>query len=204
MTDRSFGMRKTKEEVLEEFRCASIQDAAMSVIARKGSADATMQEIAAEAGIAKGTIYAYFRDRDELLTKTAARAYERLVAELDSAFDAPGSLDARLTGVVLRQLQFFDEHRELFRAYLALSNRDSTALRKSKKVYLQRVEKMFVDAEARGEIRGHDPKELAAMFVDCVRGVVVRRIEEKSKTSREEQAAQVASVLLRGITGEAK
>ena len=197
-------MKRTKEEVIEEFRCASIQDAAMSVIARKGIGAATMQGIAAEAGIAKGTIYAYFRDRDELLTKTAARAYERLVAELATAFEAKGSLEERLTGVVLRQLQFFDEHRELFRAYRALSNGDGAALRKSKKVYLERVERMFADAKASGEVRSVDPRELAAVFVDCVRGVVIRRLEEKAKSSREEQAALVVELLLRGMTGEAR
>lgn len=176
----------------------------MTVIARKGIADATMQAIAAEAGIAKGTLYAYFRDRDELLTMTAARAYERLVEGLESAFAAPGALRDRLTGVVLRQLQFFDEHRELFRAYMALSSRDGAALRKSKTVYIQRVERMFREAGERGEIRDVDPRELAALYVDCVRGVVVRRIEEKSKTSREEQAAFVVELFLRGISGEAQ
>jgi AcrR family transcriptional regulator len=195
-------MRKTKEDVLEEFRCASILEAAMTVIARKGIADATMNAIAAEAGIAKGTLYAYFRDRDELLTKTAARAYERLVEELDAAFGAAGTLAERLSGVVLRQLHFFDQHRELFRAYLALSNRDGAALRKSKQVYVERVEQLFRDASTRGEIRDVDPHELASMFIDCVRGVVLRRIEQKSKTSREEQAALVVDLLLRGISGE--
>ena len=55
---------KSKEEVVHDFRVQSIQDAAMRVIARKGMAAATMQEIAEEAGVAKGTIYLYFRDRD--------------------------------------------------------------------------------------------------------------------------------------------
>jgi AcrR family transcriptional regulator len=198
MTRRSV---KTKEEVLEEFRCASIQDAAMSVIARKGVAGATMQEIAAEAGIAKGTLYAYFRDRDELLAKTATRAYDRLVQELGTSFETPGPLAARLTSIVRRQLEFFDQHRELFRAYLALSNRENAA-RKSKQAYLARLEKMFVEARERGQIRGVDPHEVAAIWADCVRGVVVRRLEEKSKTSREEQAAFVVDMLLRGIAGE--
>ena len=61
---------KSKEEVVQEFRIQSIQDATMRVIARKGMAAATMQEIADEAGVAKGTIYLYFRDRDELVEKT--------------------------------------------------------------------------------------------------------------------------------------
>jgi AcrR family transcriptional regulator len=194
--------KRTKEEVIEEFRCASIQEAAMSVIARKGVADATMQDIAEEAGIAKGTLYVYFRDRDELLTRTAGHAYDRLITELDVAFNAPGTLEERLTAAVLRQLQFFDVHRELFRAYIALSQRDG-ALRKRKVgaygSYLQRLETVFTEAKARGEIRDLDAHEIAAMYADCVRGVVIRRLEEKSKTPREQQAAKVVSMMLRGI-----
>jgi AcrR family transcriptional regulator len=197
--------KRTKEEVIEEFRCASIQAAAMSVIARKGVADATMQDIAEEAGIAKGTLYVYFRDRDELLAKTAGHAYDRLIAELDDAFEAPGTLGERLTEVVLRQLQFFDIHRELFHAYIALSQREGgdARLRKSKMSsygrYLQRLEKVFSEAKERGEVRDFEPRELAAMYADCVRGVVVRRIEEKLKTPREQQAAMVVSMMLQGI-----
>jgi AcrR family transcriptional regulator len=195
--------RKTKEEVLEEYRCTSIQDAAMTVIARKGIAETTMQEIADEAGIAKGTIYVYFRDRDELLSKTADRAFDLLVEVLDEAFRSPGSLEERLLAVVSRQLLFFDDNRELFRAYMALSQRDPAAPPKAKSAaygrYVQRIEAMFVEAKQAGELRDLDPADVAGVYSDCVRGVIVRRMGERSKRSREEQAAFVVSILLRGI-----
>jgi AcrR family transcriptional regulator len=196
--------RKTKEEVLEEYRCSSICEAAMSVIARKGVADATMQEIADEAGIAKGTLYVYFRDRDELLTKTADGAYGRLIAELDAAFNSDGPLEERLKAIVVRQLQFFDEHRELFRAYIALLQRDGAShLRKPRMTahasYVERLEHLFAAAVERGEILDVEPRELAALYSDCVRGVIVRRIEDKTKRAKEEQAAFIVSFFLRGI-----
>jgi AcrR family transcriptional regulator len=198
--------RKTKEEVLEEFRCTSIQDAAMAIIAKKGVADATMQEIADEAGVAKGTLYVYFRDRDELLAKTAARAYDRLIVGLEDAFASAGTLEERLTTIVLQQLRFFDEHRELFAAYMALTQRDGTHAKKrtgSYAVYLEHLERLFTEARERGEIRV-DAHEAAAIYADLVRSVVVRRIAEKSKTPREEQASFIVSLLLRGIAGDVK
>jgi AcrR family transcriptional regulator len=197
--------RKTKEEVLGEYRCGSIQEAAMAVIARKGVADATMQDIADEAGIAKGTLYVYFRDRDELLAKTAAGAYDRLVAELDEALSEPGTLEQRLTRVALRQLRFFDQHRELFRAYMALTQQreGGAALRKPKLAaharYLERLERLFAEARDSGELRELDPHEVASVYADCMRGMIVRRIEEKSKTPREDVAALVVSILLHGL-----
>jgi AcrR family transcriptional regulator len=194
--------KKTKGEVVEEFRCASIQDAAMAVIARKGIDETTIQDIADEAGIAKGTVYLYFRDRDELFAKTANRAFEKLVTELEPTFNAPGSFADRLLAVVLRQLRFFDDNRMLFRASLALSHREA-GLHKPKlgsyAQYAARLEKMFVDAKESGEMRELDPLAVSAMYRDCLRGVIVRRIEQKPRTTREEDAQFIVSILLRGI-----
>ena len=197
--------RKTKEEVIEEYRCATIQAAAMTVLARKGVNDATMQEIAEEAGVAKGTLYVYFRDRDELLTKTAGRAVEMLVDELEGAFASTGTIEERLTSVVSRQLQFFDEHRELFRAYLALSHRDpgrGGVKRKGADPYARlqdRLERFFREATERGEVRRIDPHALAGVYRDIVRGIILRRIDEKSRKPREEEVTFVVGILLRGI-----
>jgi AcrR family transcriptional regulator len=199
--------RKTKGEIVEEFRCASIQDAAMAVIARKGIDETTIQDIADEAGIAKGTVYLYFRDRDELLAKTANRAFEKLVAELEPTFSANGSFADRLRAVILRQLQFFDDNRALFRATLALSPREA-GLQKPKTgaygQYAARLERMFAEAVESGEMRSLDPLAVSAVYRDCMRGVIVRRIESKPRTTREEDAQFIVSILLRGISGDTK
>jgi TetR/AcrR family fatty acid metabolism transcriptional regulator len=194
--------KKTKEEVVEEFRCASIQDAAMRVIARKGIDEATIQDIADEAGIAKGTVYLYFRDRDELIARTADRAFEKLVADLEPAFNAPGSFAGRLLGVITRQLQFFDENRSLFRPTLALSQAGVSKPRTGcYGLYATRLEQMFADARESGEMRDLDPLAIAAVYRDLVRGAIVRRTEQKSqkRPSPAEDAKFIASVLLDGI-----
>lgn len=197
--------RKTKEQVLEEFRVESIQDAAMRVIAKKGIDDSTIQDIADEAGIAKGTVYLYFRDREELFAKTADCAFEKLVVELGPAFDAPGTFGDRLHGLVTRQLQFFDDNRALYRATMALSQRDGD-LHKRRSVcfaqYATRLEQMFADAAKAGAMRDLDPHAVAAVYRDCIRGVVVRRLDPKSQKSRgsiQEDAELIVSILLRGI-----
>lgn len=177
----------------------------MVVIARKGIEETTIQDIADQAGIAKGTVYLYFRDRDELLAKTANRAFEKLVADLEPTFSAPGSFADRLLAVVLRQLQFFDDNRALFRATLALSQREAGLSKPKLGAYGQyaaRLEKMFAEAAESGEMRALDPLAVSAVYRDCLRGVIVRRIEQKPRTTREEDAQFIVSILLRGILGE--
>lgn len=197
--------RKTKEAVLEEFRCASIQDAAMAVIARKGIEEMTIQDIADEAGIAKGTVYVYFRDREELLAKTADRLFDNLLTQLAPAFDADKPFADKLLGLATRQLHFFDEHRAYFRATLALSQREQEKNKKRSGCfgeYMSRIESFFVDAAGRGDLRdGLDPHAVAAVYRDCVRGVILRRLDPKSKSrnSVEEDAAFIVSIFLRGV-----
>ena len=142
---------KTKEEVLEEYRCSSIEDAAIAVIARRGVDEATIQEIATEAGVAKGTIYVYFTDRDDLLRRTAGRAVDRLIEQLEPALAADVPLEAKLRMLLLRQLEFFDANASLFRASMALSRQEHEPNRRKKKSnaferYAQRIEVMFAEA----------------------------------------------------------
>jgi AcrR family transcriptional regulator len=197
--------RKTKEEVLGEFRCTSIQDAAMAVIARKGIDETTIQEIADEAGIAKGTVYVYFRDREELLARTADRLFENLLAELTPAFEAEGLFADKLQALAVRQLRFFDEHRGLFRATMALSQREAETNKKRSGCfgqYMTRLETLFTQAGATGELReGLDPHAVAAVYRDCIRGVILRRLDakHKSRNSVEDDAAFIVSIFLRGV-----
>ena len=96
---------KSKEEVVQEFRIQSIQDATMRVIARKGMAAATMQEIADEAGVAKGTIYLYFRDRDELVEKTFETAMQTLMGQIDAALERDIPFEEKIRATIAAHLR---------------------------------------------------------------------------------------------------
>src|SRR6185436_16534837 len=117
---------KSKEEVVQEFRIQSIQEATMRVIARKGMSAATMQEIADEAKVAKGTIYLYFRDRDELVEKTFETAISQLGDRIDAALEEDLPFEEKLREAIRVRLEFFRENREFFRLYLSLRMPEGT------------------------------------------------------------------------------
>jgi AcrR family transcriptional regulator len=194
---------KTKEEIIEAFRCSSIEDAALAVLARRGVDHATIQEIADEAGIAKATIYVYFRDRDELLAKTADRAFDRLLEVLGPVLEADMPFADKIMTVVTRQLQFLDEDSALLRAMMALARRDDEVRGKKRQGsharYAELLEAMFTTARQRGEIGDHDPLRIAAVYRDCLRGSLTRRLEQKPAASVQEEATFIVSILLRGI-----
>jgi AcrR family transcriptional regulator len=57
----------SKREEHAEARCEQILEAALRVFSRRGFAEATMEEVAAEAGLAKGSLYLYFASKEAVL-----------------------------------------------------------------------------------------------------------------------------------------
>ena len=57
-------------------------DAALRLFARKGVGATAIHEIAAEAGVANGTFYNYFRTREDVVEAASVRLAERLQAEI--------------------------------------------------------------------------------------------------------------------------
>jgi AcrR family transcriptional regulator len=201
-------MVKSKEDVVQEFRVQSIQEAAIRVISRKGMAAATMQEIAEEAGIAKGTIYLYFRDREELVEKTFETAIGELHKRLDAALDGDGSFEQRLRAVITAQLGFFNENREFFRLYhsLRMPEGSATQQRRQKRTcqpqFRARVERLagvLQQAMDAGEVRPLDPNRLALFLIEGTIAIVLERLSEDEPPPESDDIELIVSTLLGGI-----
>lgn len=199
---------KSKEEVVQEYRIVSIQDATMRVIARKGMAAATMQEIAEEAGVAKGTIYLYFRDRDELVEKTFETAMEKLFLQIDEALDRDVAFEDKLRAVMSAQLEFFSQNREFFRLYLSLRMPEGTPAQQRRQQrtchprYRQRVDKLaqvLSQAIERGELRGADTDRLALFIIEGSTAVILERLTEKTSPAESADVDFLVSLILDGI-----
>jgi AcrR family transcriptional regulator len=59
--------RAERKEQITEYRQRQILDAALTVFSRKGYGEATIPDIAREAGVAVGTIYNYYESKRDLL-----------------------------------------------------------------------------------------------------------------------------------------
>lgn len=89
MTDRSvFPVRRRKHERPQE-----LLEAALSLFIEKGFAAARADEIAARAGVCKGTLYLYFDGKEDLLKVLIAQRFSsRLVISFDEAGDGRSSV----------------------------------------------------------------------------------------------------------------
>jgi len=194
---------KSKEEVVQEYRVQSIQDATMRVIARRGMTAATMQEIAEEAGVAKGTIYLYFKDRDELVEKTFDRAITELHKQIDVALERDGKFEQKLRAVLAAEMAFFREHREFFRLYISLRYPEGKRQKRAcAPQYQSRLARIATELEAamkRGEIRKIDPKRLALFISEGISAVIIQRVIEEAPPPESVDIDLLAGAILDGI-----
>ena len=114
--------RPSKKDVVAEFRRSEILDAARRVFARRGFADATVDEIAREAGIAKGTIYLYYKSKGDVYAAAAREGllalHEQMVSNVRGAVTAFDKVRA----FIETKTRYFERNVDFFRLYYAELN----------------------------------------------------------------------------------
>ena len=113
----------------EQKRQAILQ-AAGQVFARKGFEPATLEAVAREAGLAKGTLYLYFKNKEDLYFHTVLHMLESLQAcILQQVERSVGTLD-KMRAIALGQFDFFLRHRDTLQLFASFSSPSLARLHK--------------------------------------------------------------------------
>ncbi len=91
----------------------AILRAAVKVFARKGFFNSKVADIAREAGIADGTVYLYFKSKDEILHSVFDRAMEEFIAEGKREIEDIVEPDKRLQKIARLHLERLSADRDL-------------------------------------------------------------------------------------------
>jgi len=192
----------TKEEVVEQFRCQAIRDAAMRVVARKGYDHVTVQDIADEAGIAKGTVYLYFKSRTDILEQTMTLSFAELQAHLREAIEGGGAFGEVVERVAEAQLRYFEERQEFFRLYLAMAEPLGQRRLKKHAVYRTHIAQLVTMIEAaakKREVRAEPAERVAIAIASVIRDIGMQRMTEKPARPLSEDIEFVRDFVCRGI-----
>jgi TetR/AcrR family fatty acid metabolism transcriptional regulator len=183
---------------------ARILQAAIKVFARKGYFAARVSEIAKKAGVADGTIYLYFRNKEDLLVSLFD---EVMAAHLQAAREelraAPGPA-ARLLAIAEHHLRVLGENRELavvFQVELRQSTKfmerfSSTWLQD----YFQLLYGVIEEGQRAGVFRADLPKKLVAKAIfGALDEMVTSFILSGKDYDLVDLAAPVVDLFLRGV-----
>ncbi len=101
-----------------EQRRGSILQAARAVFARQGYANTVVDDIASEAGIAKGTLYLYFPSKEKIYLAALLEEARRLDADSRAAMGAAATWRDKLGAYLQVRLDYFEAHQDFLRIYM--------------------------------------------------------------------------------------
>ena len=196
----------TKEEVIKEFRVREILEAARRVMARYGMQGTTVDRVAEEAKVAKGTIYLYFQSKDELVHAAVLEGLREMVAETVRSDDPSMPPLDRIRNLILAQYRIQASNQDFLKTLIIGNSLDieveSQAGRDFMRVYagyLDFVASVLQDAIDRGAIRPIDSQFAGFMLGELITGSLRRRLLKLASTPLEADADAVVELFLQGV-----
>ncbi len=190
---------------VSEKRIAQILNAAAAVFAQKGFHQARMEDIADRAEVSKGTLYLYFKSKDDLIIHLLDRLFQRELRDLTELQHAPGTASERLwqfseavianlnswlslvpiayefLGVIFRRKLVQQTFRQYFRSYLEL---------------ILPIIQQGID---RGEFRLQNAEEIAIAAGAIFEGTILLWVYDSESVDVENHIRSGMRILLEGI-----
>lgn len=202
---------------LAEQRKTQILSAAAKVFAAKGYARATIADIAKAAGVAEGSIYNYFKNKQDLLVSLPRQLIEPTIEEtrarvVMTSLAEPLPPETFLKSVALNIISIFHQNNHVVRALISALPNMKQALREK---YLQQVllyatsllKEYFQQQIKRGVFRKElDPEIMSFSFIGMFFPFVIFRevlqVETGMNWEYEQLIDTVVPLFLNGVLAE--
>lgn len=195
--------KKRKTDRWRELKREAMLDAALVRITAEGPDGFTVEGVAEQAGVAKGTIYLYFASKQQLVAEAIAHALDPLVEEVVGLLGSDAGLEERLRGMARANFAFFDDQRELFRAHLTGPYFPQTQTgrlhERGYRTVLQHTTRCFEAAMEAGAFRRFDPGLAASVWLESLTAFILRRLRDDDWTPVAEEAETLLALFLHGI-----
>ncbi|OIJ63344.1 TetR/AcrR family transcriptional regulator [Streptomyces mangrovisoli] len=175
---------------------AALLDAARSLLSEGGTEALTFPALAERTGLARSSVYEYFRSRAAVVEELCAVDFPVWAAEVEAAMAVAEGPEAKIEAYVRGQLALVGDRRHRAVVAISASELDAGAREKIRAAHGGLVA-MIVEALAD---LGHTEPRLAAMLVQGVVDAAVRRIELGAAEDPETITRAAVTMTLRGIS----
>ncbi len=187
-----------------------IIDASIEVFAEKGFRGARISDIARAAGVADGTIYLYFRNKEDVLLVIFEEKMEEILGELHAALDGIDDTRERLQAFALTHFQLLQDHpalAQVFQVELRQSHRFLREYRPEKLwQYLQVIEQILRQGQERGLLRSDiDPFLAKWAFFGALDELSIQWVlaRKRERFNLDQAAQQVVEIFVTGMANRA-
>jgi TetR/AcrR family fatty acid metabolism transcriptional regulator len=181
-----------------------ILEGALKAFARKGFYNTKISEIATEAGVADGTIYLYFKNKDDLLISLFEDRMEWVIDRLQAELDLTSNdVFEQLHRVVAMHIQLAQQEPELAE-FITVELRQSAKFMKEYRNpkfldYLRILENIVEEGQKQGVVRADiDPRLVGRALFGALDEVLLTLTFSKHHNV-EEKTRQVASLFIEGL-----
>ncbi len=172
-------MRAATNRVEKNNKYHQILEAAVKVFARQGFHQSTVAQIAKEAGVADGTIYLYFKNKDDILVQFFRFRTQQVFESFREAVDGAETSTDKLRNLVRRHLAEFQRDRDGAVVYQVETHQNSrlaeAQIREMSKMYRDLISEIIEQGQQEGAIR----KDL---YVGLVKRFIIGAVDEVINT----------------------
>jgi TetR/AcrR family fatty acid metabolism transcriptional regulator len=158
-----------------------ILDAAVKVFAEQGFFQSTVAQIAREAGVADGTIYLYFKNKDDILLQFFSFKTRQIFDRFQEVVDKAETSDQKLKNLISRHLEEFQRDMNMAVVFQAESRqvRQSRFIKKHVKEISKKYRDVIGDIIEQGQEEGKIRKDL---YIGLVKRFILGAVEEVINT----------------------
>lgn len=199
--------RRQKEK---EQRRRTILAAAERLFAGDGFHNTTIEQVAADIDLSKGTIYLYFQSKEDLFFSILEEKIDNYTHHLKERLAQAENLKCAVSITVSEQFKFLTENHHFFR--LAMSESTKFEQKPSHEMRLNFIakqvqftallEKVFSTHMKKQAISGFKPKSLALSVNGAINAHMMNWLITGSKTNLEKVKADILHILLHGCAGQ--
>ncbi|HEX2917107.1 MAG TPA: TetR/AcrR family transcriptional regulator [Edaphobacter sp.] len=182
-----------------------ILDAAVEVIAERGYFNSPVSAIAKKAGVADGTIYLYFKSKDEVLQTAIDSTFGRFFRQVEGQFRSLADPRAQLEYIAQVHLESHSINRSMTILMQTEMRQSAQFLARFSHHHLVRYIQMVREVIRRGQEEGIFRKDISdGVVAHCMFGAIDELLSSAVFTGRtydaRTTARQVMDVLLYGIS----
>jgi AcrR family transcriptional regulator len=192
---------RPRDEGLAARRRTEILRHAIAHFARSGFANSDLDAVAADVGCAKGTIYRYFENKEDLFHRAVQLVMDELLAAtLASPSDDPLE---QLEHGIRSYLAYFDAHPQyvelLIQERAVFPGREKATYFEHKDANRGRWLSRFEEMMAAGKLRRMPPERALDVIGDLLYGTIFTNYFAGRRKPLPQQVADVTDVLFRGL-----
>jgi TetR/AcrR family fatty acid metabolism transcriptional regulator len=180
--------------------------AAEKVFAGKGFFQTTMSEIAHEAEFGTGTLYKYFKSKEELYFTLIDEKTEEINRLVNAELCRGTSVKERIKNVLNLEFQFIEKNRDFFRIYVSERSRFEWTVKDElgKKIhekmvtYIRHLARVLKEGVDRGELKPMEPLDMAHALTGIVNSLFFEWLISPHPYPLISKANTVFEIFLRG------